>query len=233
MRQHLHPAKPHVKPSDSSCRVTFDMMSGIASAAIDKVRVSGNSCGGEVTCVVRCPPVGLGYPVFDKLEADLAKALMSLPATKVDLHPLWCLAHLDLSYSVLSQLVADRNGALVACLLQGLPQAACARPRVALSTCSRLASTFLALGWQASWLPDCLADQLIMSAVAVAQSCVAMLQRRHHHTLQGFEIGSGFAGSAMTGLEHNDEFEMRDGHVRTRTNRSGGVQGEHTLTRKR
>lgn len=52
-------------------------------AAIDKVRVSGNSCGGEVTCVVRAPPVGLGYPVFDKLEAELAKALMSLPATKV------------------------------------------------------------------------------------------------------------------------------------------------------
>jgi chorismate synthase len=33
--------------------------------------------------VVRAPPVGLGYPVFDKLEAELAKALMSLPATKV------------------------------------------------------------------------------------------------------------------------------------------------------
>jgi chorismate synthase len=30
----------------------------------------------------------------------------------------------------------------------------------------------------------------------------------------------------MTGLEHNDEFEMRDGRVRTKTNRSGGVQGE-------
>jgi chorismate synthase len=43
---------------------------------------------------------------------------------------------------------------------------------------------------------------------------------------QGFEIGSGFAGAAMTGLEHNDEFEMRDGRVRTKTNRSGGVQGE-------
>ena len=32
--------------------------------------------------MVRAPPVGLGYPVFDKLEAELAKALMSLPATK-------------------------------------------------------------------------------------------------------------------------------------------------------
>jgi len=52
-------------------------------AAIDKVRTSGNSCGGEVTCIVRGGPVGLGAPVFDKLEADLAKAMMSLPATKV------------------------------------------------------------------------------------------------------------------------------------------------------
>jgi chorismate synthase len=35
-----------------------------------------------ISCVVRQPPVGLGMPVFDKLEADLAKAVMSLPATK-------------------------------------------------------------------------------------------------------------------------------------------------------
>ena len=42
----------------------------------------GDSCGGVIECVVRNPPVGLGMPVFDKLEADLAKALMSLPATK-------------------------------------------------------------------------------------------------------------------------------------------------------
>jgi len=52
-------------------------------AAIDEVRTRGESCGGEVTCVVRCCPKGLGTPVFDKLEAELAKAIMSLPATKV------------------------------------------------------------------------------------------------------------------------------------------------------
>ena len=52
-------------------------------AAIDDVRVRGDSCGGEVTCVVRRCPKGIGAPVFDKLEAELAKALMSLPATKV------------------------------------------------------------------------------------------------------------------------------------------------------
>ena len=52
-------------------------------AAINEVRNRGDSCGGEVTCVVRGCPKGLGSPVFDKLEAELARAIMSLPATKV------------------------------------------------------------------------------------------------------------------------------------------------------
>jgi chorismate synthase len=90
---------------------------------IEKVRSEGNSVGGVVECVVRGVPPGLGEPVFDKLEADLAKAMLSLPATK------------------------------------------------------------------------------------------------------GFEIGSGFAGTFMTGLEHNDEFYMDGANVRTRSNRSGGIQG--------
>jgi chorismate synthase len=51
-------------------------------AAINEVRNRGDSCGGVVTCVVRRCPKGLGTPVFDKLEAELAKAMMSLPATK-------------------------------------------------------------------------------------------------------------------------------------------------------
>ena len=49
---------------------------------IEAIGREGDSCGGVIECVVRNPPVGLGMPVFDKLEADLAKALMSLPATK-------------------------------------------------------------------------------------------------------------------------------------------------------
>ena len=92
-------------------------------AAVEAARKDGNSLGGVVTCAVRgCPP-GWGEPVFDRLEADLAKAMLSLPASK------------------------------------------------------------------------------------------------------GFEIGSGFAGTDLTGLEHNDEFYMDGDRVRTRTNRSGGVQG--------
>jgi chorismate synthase len=90
---------------------------------IETVRSEGNSVGGVVECIVRGVPPGLGEPVFDKLEADLAKAMLSLPATK------------------------------------------------------------------------------------------------------GFEIGSGFSGTLMTGLEHNDEFYMDGIQVRTRTNRSGGIQG--------
>lgn len=49
---------------------------------IKLVRSEGDSIGGVVDCVVRGLPAGLGEPVFDRLEADLAKAMMSLPATK-------------------------------------------------------------------------------------------------------------------------------------------------------
>ncbi len=91
---------------------------------VDEVRRRGDSVGGVVECVARNVPAGLGEPVFDKLEAELAKATMSLPASK------------------------------------------------------------------------------------------------------GFEIGSGFAGTALTGSQHNDAFEIgADGRTRTRTNRSGGIQG--------
>jgi chorismate synthase len=98
-------------------------MAAKMTTAIEQARADGDSLGGVIECVLRGVPAGLGEPVFDKLEADLAKAMLSLPATK------------------------------------------------------------------------------------------------------GFEIGSGFAATKMRGSEHNDSFEMRDGKVRTTTNRSGGVQG--------
>ena len=51
-------------------------------ALIEKVRKAGDSVGGIVGAVVKgCPP-GVGEPVFDKLTADLAKGVMSLPATR-------------------------------------------------------------------------------------------------------------------------------------------------------
>lgn len=100
--------------------------SATAAAMIERikaVRAEGDSVGGVIECRVQGLPVGLGEPVFDRLEADLAKAMLSLPATK------------------------------------------------------------------------------------------------------GFEVGSGFGGTLQKGSEHNDNFENRDGTVRTTTNRSGGVQG--------
>jgi chorismate synthase len=90
---------------------------------IEEVRKAGDSVGGVIECVAKGVPAGWGEPVFDRLEADLGKAMLSLPATK------------------------------------------------------------------------------------------------------GFEIGSGFSGAEMTGLEHNDPFRMVDGKVRTTKNFSGGIQG--------
>jgi chorismate synthase len=92
-------------------------------ALIDGARKEGDSLGGVVEAVARGVPAGLGEPVFDKLEADLAKAMLSLPACK------------------------------------------------------------------------------------------------------GFESGSGFAGTQLRGSEHNDHFYNQAGNIRTRTNRSGGIQG--------
>ncbi|KAJ5298578.1 uncharacterized protein N7443_006698 [Penicillium atrosanguineum] len=49
---------------------------------IEKFRDNHDSIGGTVTCVIRNVPVGLGEPCFDKLEAKLGHAMMSIPATK-------------------------------------------------------------------------------------------------------------------------------------------------------
>jgi len=87
------------------------------------MRAAGDSVGGVIEGIARGVPPGWGEPVFDRLEADLSKGMLSLPATK------------------------------------------------------------------------------------------------------GFEIGSGFGGTLLTGREHNDLFRMRGGKVRTVTNRSGGIQG--------
>lgn len=49
---------------------------------VEQHRDAKDSVGGVVTCVIRNCPVGLGEPVFDKLEASLAHAMLSIPATK-------------------------------------------------------------------------------------------------------------------------------------------------------
>ncbi len=90
---------------------------------IDKVRLDKDSVGGVISCVIRNAPAGLGDPVFDKLHARLAQAMLSINAVK------------------------------------------------------------------------------------------------------GFEYGTGFKAVEMLGSQHNDEFYIDDGRVRSRTNFSGGIQG--------
>ena len=51
-------------------------------AAIDEARRHGDSLGGVVSMIARNVPVGLGEPVFDKLDAELAKGMLSIPAAK-------------------------------------------------------------------------------------------------------------------------------------------------------
>ena len=51
-------------------------------ALVEQIRDAGDSVGGIIECVARGIPPGLGEPVFDKVEADLAKAMLSIPAAK-------------------------------------------------------------------------------------------------------------------------------------------------------
>jgi len=51
-------------------------------SAIQEVREAGDSLGGIISCICRNVPPGLGEPVFDKMEAKLAQAMLSIPATK-------------------------------------------------------------------------------------------------------------------------------------------------------
>jgi chorismate synthase len=49
---------------------------------ITEMKTEGDSVGGVIECVIKNVPPGLGEPVFDRLEAELAKAMLSIPATK-------------------------------------------------------------------------------------------------------------------------------------------------------
>jgi len=74
-------------PSLAEVEATAVRCPDAASAArmierIKAIRSEGDSVGGIIECRVRGLPAGLGEPVFDRLEADLAKAMLSLPATK-------------------------------------------------------------------------------------------------------------------------------------------------------
>ncbi|PKP44860.1 MAG: chorismate synthase [Bacteroidetes bacterium HGW-Bacteroidetes-12] len=70
-KTYLHPTRC---PDDTISNVMFDY--------IDKIRKEGDTVGGKISCVIANLPVGLGEPVFDRFEADLAKAMLSINATK-------------------------------------------------------------------------------------------------------------------------------------------------------
>ena len=53
-----------------------------AAGYLDQMMKSQDSCGGTVECIVRGMPAGIGEPVFDKLDASLAKAILSIGAVK-------------------------------------------------------------------------------------------------------------------------------------------------------
>lgn len=100
--EHLFPPTPehptastnpeYLKLLETIDRTTVDNFAPVrcpeteASARMTKVieqfRDAQDSIGGTVTCVIRNVPVGLGEPCFDKLEAKLAHAMLSIPATK-------------------------------------------------------------------------------------------------------------------------------------------------------
>jgi chorismate synthase len=74
-----------VKASDIEANIVRCPDSAVAESMIqliDEIRLAGDTVGGIVEGVARGVPAGWGEPVFDRLEADLAKAMLSLPASK-------------------------------------------------------------------------------------------------------------------------------------------------------
>ena len=70
------------KTENNIVRCPDEQMAEQMIALIDSIRKEGDTIGGLVTCVVQGTPVGLGEPVFDKLHADLGKAMLSINAVK-------------------------------------------------------------------------------------------------------------------------------------------------------
>ncbi len=70
------------KTEDNIVRCPDAVIAGQMIALIDQVRLDRDTIGGVVTCVIKNTPVGLGEPVFDKLHAELGKAMLSINAVK-------------------------------------------------------------------------------------------------------------------------------------------------------
>jgi chorismate synthase len=70
------------KTESNIVRCPDEKIAGQMIDLIDQVRLDRDTVGGVVTCVIRNTPVGLGEPVFDKLHAELGKAMLGINAVK-------------------------------------------------------------------------------------------------------------------------------------------------------
>ena len=70
------------KTEDNIVRCPDDEVAEKMISKIDKIRKQGDTIGGTVTCVINNVPIGLGEPIFDKLHAQLGKAMLSINAVK-------------------------------------------------------------------------------------------------------------------------------------------------------
>ena len=70
------------KVDDNIVRCPDSAVAKTMISQIETIRDKGNTVGGVITCVIENVPVGLGEPVFDRLEADLGKAMLSINAVK-------------------------------------------------------------------------------------------------------------------------------------------------------
>lgn len=71
-----------LQAEENDVRCPDPNLAGEMVALISKTKKAGDTLGGVVSCVARSVPAGLGEPVFDKLNADLAKAMCSINAVK-------------------------------------------------------------------------------------------------------------------------------------------------------
>ncbi len=67
---------------DNILRCPDQHLAGQMIALIEEIKKAGDTVGGVVSCVIHHAPIGLGEPVFDKLQADLGKAMLSINAVK-------------------------------------------------------------------------------------------------------------------------------------------------------
>ncbi|MEC5167406.1 chorismate synthase [Flavobacterium sp. PL11] len=70
------------KTENNPVRCPDEEMAKIMEEYIRDIRKQGDTVGGTVTCVIQNVPIGLGEPVFDKLHAELGKAMLSINAVK-------------------------------------------------------------------------------------------------------------------------------------------------------